>query len=749
MKKLVTLLLFLLISATTNILNAQGTISDYKRAAQLYYETTPFVYHSNLSPVWSGDKHLFWYVDYTKEGRIYRLVDADKQSKQLLFDSGKLAHRLSLREKKEVSAKDLYLNNLRWGEADNSVSFVYGNRHWLYLINNDSLIEKGIVEKPQPTPYWGIGDNETNAYDIASPNGEYTAFIRNYNLYIRNNKTHEEKPLSYDGTDSNYYSSYIYWSPDSKKIFCARYRPAMKRYIYFVESSPNDQLQPRLHQREYAKPGDEMPFHSPVIFDVSTGKSFVGAIDLCPQQFSLGSFQWNKDSSGVTMEYNQRGHKVYRVLEMNATTGNIRPLIEESSKTFVNYNRHFRYDTSDGTSIIWMSERDNYNHLYLYDRATAKVKRQITKGAWYVREVQRVDEKNHRIYFSASGMNKGEDPYLVHYYSIQLDGKNLISLTPEEGQHQASYSADMKYMVDTYSTVEKAPVTVLRETTSGKIIMPIEKADITELTNKGWHSPEIFHAPGRDGKTEMWGIIIRPSHFDANKKYPVIEYIYAGPGSAYTPKDFHSFYWNMSNLAELGFIVVQLDAMGTSFRSKSFEDVCYKNLKDCGLPDRIAWIKAAASKYAYMDTARVGIFGASAGGQDAMSAVLNHPEFYKAAYSSCGCHDNRMDKIWWNEQWMGYPVDSTYAASSNVVNAYKLQRPLMLVVGEMDDNVDPSSTYQVVNALIKANKDFELVVIPGSNHTMGGDYGEHKRMDFFVKHLLGVAPPEWSALNKK
>jgi dipeptidyl aminopeptidase/acylaminoacyl peptidase len=257
----------------------------------------------------------------------------------------------------------------------------------------------------------------------------------------------------------------------------------------------------------------------------------------------------------------------------------------------------------------------------------------------------------------------------------------------------------------------------------------------------------VFVAKGRDGKTDMWGLIQRPTNFDPSRKYPIIEYIYAGPGDAYTPKSFSAFNGNMTALAELGFIVVQLDGMGTSWRGKQFEETCYKNLKDAGFPDRIEWIRAAARKYPYMDIDRVGIFGASAGGQESLTAVLLHGDFYKAAYSSCGCHDNRMDKIWWNEQWMGYPVDSSYVESSNVYHAAKLERPLMLVVGELDDNVDPASTMQVVDALIKANKEFELVVLPGVHHTMGERYGEHKRFDFFVKHLLGVEPPKWSDLE--
>jgi dipeptidyl aminopeptidase/acylaminoacyl peptidase len=344
-------------------------------------------------------------------------------------------------------------------------------------------------------------------------------------------------------------------------------------------------------------------------------------------------------------------------------------------------------------------------------------------------------------------MNRKEDPYLQHYYRIDMDGKNLVALTPEEGEHQVRFSPDRSMLVDTYSKADMEPRVELRDAKSGKLIMKLEQADASALKAEGWQQPEVFAAPGRDGKTLMWGLIQRPSNFDPNKKYPVIEYIYSGPGSAYVPKEFKSLNWDMMPLAELGFIVVQLDAMGTSFRSKEFEEVCYKNLKDAGLPDRIEWIKAAAKKYPYMDIENVGIYGCSAGGQESTAAVLQYPEFYKAAYSACGCHDNRMDKIWWNEQWLGYPVGDQYKEGSNVENAHLLTRPLMLVVGEMDDNVDPASTMQVVNALVKAGKDFEFIFLPGQRHTMGEAYGEHKRYDFFVRHLMGVNPPSWDQVK--
>ena len=428
--------------------------------------------------------------------------------------------------------------------------------------------------------------------------------------------------------------------------------------------------------------------------------------------------------------------------------GQVRTLIEERNDKYVNYSRQQRHDLSDGERIVWTSERDGRNHIYLYSRQKGLI-RQVTRGEFYVRGIQHIDEKKGLVYFSACGMNKQEDPYLIHYYRIGLNGKGLTCLTPEEGNHGVVYSSDMKYLIDTWSTVTTPPVSVLRSAESGKVLLTLEKADISQLQAAGWRAPEVFVAPGRDGVTPMWGLIIRPSNFDPARKYPVIEYIYSGPGDQYVPKSFREWHWGMAELAELGFIVVQLDAMTTSFRTRQFEEVCYKNLKDAGLPDRIEWIKAAARKYPYIDADRVGIYGCSAGGQNALSAVLFHGDFYKAAYAACGCHDNRMDKIWWNEQWMSYPVDSSYVECSNVENAWRLERPLMLVVGEMDDNVDPASTMQVVNALEKAGKDFELVVIPGARHTMGETFGDHKRMDFFVRHLLGVRPPQWKELEKK
>lgn len=727
---------------------AQGTVEDYNRAYELREKyNSKHVFYSNVNPQWIDGTNLFWYVRNTPKGNEYVKVDAGKQKRTALFDQQKLSAALESSTGKDIDPMQLPIQRCHVTPGADTLRFVYEGKRWCFDIRRNRLTDEGQLPAPGRQRHWMEVDDEKGGAPVTSPDGKYVAFIKNDNICVREVATGKETQLSQDGTPGNYYSSYIQWSPDSKLVAAFRIRPAQKRYVYYVESSPADQLQPKLHKQEYAKPGDELAFKVPCIYGVENGKRLIPSTDLFSHQYEIYAFQWNSDSKGITFEYNERGHKVYRVLEVSAEDGSVRPLIEEKEEKYVNYPRIFRHFLADGKRIIWSSERDNYNHLYMYDRATARPTHQITKGEWYVREVQYVDEENQQIYFSANGMNKDEDPYLIHYYRIGFDGKGLTALTPEEGMHKAWYSSDYKYLVDVYSKVDQAPVAVVRSAADGKIVMPLEKADIAQLTANGWKAPEVFTAKGRDGKTDMWGIIYRPSNFDPAKKYPVIEYIYSGPGDQYVPKTFSSYNWWMTSLAELGFIVVQVDGMTTSFRSKEFEEVCYKNLKDAGLPDHIAWIKAAAQKYPYMDIDRVGIFGCSAGGQESTTAVLLHPEFYKAAYSACGCHDNRMDKIWWNELWMGYPVDDSYKECSNVENAHLLQRPLMLVVGEMDDNVDPASTMQVVNALIKANKDFELVVIPGAHHTMGEDFGEHKRYDFFVRNLMGVNPPAWSEVN--
>lgn len=762
MKKLLPLLLAGLTLSLS--VSAQGTLDDYNRAYSMRSRYgADKVINASIEPHWMGKSHSFWYVSRNAEkgSNDYLLVNADKGTSSPLFDATKLAKLLSKQTKQEVKADKLDLQRLRVSEKGDTLWFASAGKNWTYLVKKNALQgeqvpqmggRNGFRGSQQPQRHWMEVDDEKGGAEIPSPDGKWVAFVRDGNVWVRPTRGGRARALSLDGTLANYYSSWLRWSPDSRYVAANKIRPvAEKRYVYYVESSPADQLQPKLHKQEYAKPGDDLMQKTPCIFEVETGRAVIPSTELFTNQYDLSGPTWNEDSRAVRFEFNARGHQVYRLLELSAETGKVRTLAEETSDKYVNYPRLWNRFLKDGKRFIWSSERDGWQHLYLYDRATGRPINQITKGPWYVRQVIRVDEENEVIYFTANGVHaaadgaaSGEDPYFIHYYRIRFDGSDMTDLTPAAGHHRAVFSNDYAYLIDTWSTVTEAPQTVLRSAGDGSIVRELQKADISRLVDAGWQAPEVFVAPGRDGKTNMWGVIARPTNFDPTKKYPIVEYIYQGPGDQYVPKSFQAFNYYMTPLAELGFIVVMVDGMGTSFRSREFENICCRNIKDAGIPDHIAWIKAAAEKYPYMDIDRVGIYGCSAGGQESLTATLFYPEFYKCCYSACGCHDNRMDKIWWNELWLGYPIGEQYKEGSNVENAHLLQRPLMLVVGELDDNVDPASTMQVANALIKANKEFELVVIPGAHHTVGEAYGEHKRYDFFVRHLLGVNPPAWT-----
>lgn len=736
MKRLLTYVTFAVTSLT---LMAQGTVDDYKRAYKVRQEF-------NRSRVIGEVEGVRWMDNSTL---VYHIRDAEgkMEEKAAVIDSN---GKVLMVPPSSLPREDVDHRPARGDRQDER-----NNGHASMQANSTKTGPQKLKN------HWMNVDEERVNRPLVSPDSSKLAYIRDYNLWVSDVNGSNAKQLSFDGTLSHYYSGYLRWSPDSRYIAINKIRPAEKRYVYYVESSPANQLQPILHQQEYAKPGDELLQKSPCVFEVSTGRSVLPDKTLYPNPYEIRGPEWNDDSQAVTFEYNERGHKVFRVLEMNVETGKMRTIVEEKSDKFVNYNRYYCHVLRDGKQMIWMSERDNWTHLYMVDIRPSKSgrstslrdnksecpMRQITKGEWVVRKVLRIDEDKQEIFFTACGVNPAEDPYLIHYYKIGFDGNNMVCLTPENGNHTVQFNHDYTYLVDTYSRVDMAPVSVLRSVANPTEVTELGRADISRLEQVGFQMPEVFSACGRDGKTPMWGVIHRPSNFDPTRKYPIIEYIYAGPGDAYVPKSFQPYNWNFTSLAELGFIVVQVDGMGTSYRGKDFEEVCYKNLKDAGLPDHIAWIRAAAQKYPYMDADNVGIYGCSAGGQESTTAVLLHGDFYKCAYSACGCHDNRMDKIWWNEQWMGWPVDSAYIECSNVTHAHKLERPLMLVVGELDDNVDPASTMQVADALIKAGKDFELVVIPGAHHTMGEDFGERKRHDFFVKNLLHVNPPKWSEIK--
>ncbi len=577
-----------------------------------------------------------------------------------------------------------------------------------------------------------------------SPDGRWEAFIREYDIHLRDLRSGETFALSGEGALEDAYSGQVHWAPDSTRFVAIRVRAGAKHPVHFVEAAPRDQLQPKLHTHEYLKPGDVLPRPRPVLFTVADRRQHLVDDTRFSNPFTEdGSMEvrWDEDSREFYFDYNQRGHQLYRILAVNAESGAVRTVVEEASPTFVDYsNKTWRHWLKGTGELLWMSERDGWAHLWRYDVPTGTVRQQLTKGEWVVRDVRHVDESRRQVWFMAGGVRPGQDPYHLHLCRVNFDGTGFRVLTEGDGSHRVEFSPDRRWFVDTWSRVDLPPVVELRRSEDGALVVCLERAEAAALLAAGWSMPERVVAKGRDGVTDIHGLLITPSNFDASRRYPVIEEIYAGPHGAHVPKEFNRL-MRQHAMAELGFVVVQIDGMGTNHRGKKFHDVCWKNLADAGFPDRLAWMRQAAESRPWMDLNRVGIYGGSAGGQNALRGLLDHGDFYRVGVADCGCHDNRMDKIWWNEAWLGWPIDEGYVRSSNVEDAPKLKGKLLLVVGELDTNVDPASTMQVVNALIKADKDFDLLVMTSTNHGAAETpYASRRRMDFFVRHLLGVEP---------
>jgi hypothetical protein len=734
------------------------------------------VFRDRVEPHWFANDSRFWYRNNLRNGtKEFVLVDAEKGKRGPAFDHAKLATALSKAANEKYEADRLPFDAIEFVDDGKAIRFSSRGKSWRCSLDDYVCTEARPDENGKSPP--AVKDDAAKAIpqvftaqqrrdffnrilrrdaEAKSPDGKWTALIKDGNIHLRSGDGKETSPLTNEKFEPATKSGdrpqretsgfgMLNWSPNSKALVAFRVEPGEIKEVHLVESSPKSGGRAVHTTRPYPLPGDRFTAYELWTFDPAkkSGKKFeTDKID-----FGRPNVRWSKDGKRFTYQKVDRGHQRFRLIEVDVETGKSRNLIDEQTKTFI-WTAHTEnvgvplvtwLEKTD--EIVYSSERSGRRRLHLIDAKTGAEKNIITPDGSVLRGVDRIDEDKRQIHFRACGLAPSQDPYFIHSYRVDFDGKNLVALTEGDGTHAVQFSPTRKYLVDTYSRVNQAPTIELRRADDGKLVCLLEEADVSDLESRGWTPLEPFVAKGRDGKTDIWGVIARPKNFNEDNKYPVIESIYAGPQGSFVPKSFSPFN-RYQMLTDVGFIVVQIDGMGTANRSKAFHDTCWKNLADAGFPDRILWHKAVAKKYPWYDASRVGIYGTSAGGQNALGALLFHGDFYKAAMAACGCHDNRMDKASWNEQWMGYPVGPHYAACSNVDNAKRLTGKLLLIVGEMDTNVPPESTYRVADALIKANKDFDYIVMPGVGHSNGGPYGTRRMQDFFVRHLQGVEPPD-------
>ena len=727
---------------------AQGSLQDYQRAEQfLPGNMRHLVYVADVSPHWIEKTNRFWYRRVGLKDTQFILVDAEQNTSAPAFDHTRLAAALSRGDKQEYSPSDLPFREFEFVDDGNAIRFSVDTAEWTC-----SLISYDCKNKPGEPGH----PNEQ-----LSPNKRWAAFVRDHNLFLRDVSTGTEMQLTHDGiagcdyatplpslrlmvdqgTEDVNQSAAVFWAPDSSKLVTYRIDSRSSGRFTSLQFVPPNQLRPKAFTYVYPLPGEVLAKAEPIIFDIQSGRRIdvkSAPIEL-PFQDGPG-FEWFPDSKSLYYDYDERGYKSKELRVVDASTGEQKVLIREQSDTYVDPGETFYRFVKGTGEILWGSERDGWDHLYLYSK-TGHLENQITQGHWVVQQIEYVDEPNRRVYFSASGREKDEDPYQTHLYSAAFDGKGLQLLTPENATHSINVSPDGAYFVDNYSRPDLPDKIVMRRMKDGSEVRVLEQTDPTPLTKIGWRAPEPFQGKASDGTTDLNGLIWRPSNFDTARKYPVVEFVYTGPQSFFVPKTFGTFW--LQSMAELGFVVVMIDGRGTAGRSRAFRQFSYRNLGGA-FEDHVAMIKQMASRYPYMDTERVGIFGTSAGGYGAAHAMLAFPDFYKVGVSTSGDHDARLDKAWWNELYQGYPVQDDYAQQSNVTMASRLKGHLLLEHGDVDDNVHPVETMRLADALMKANKDFDMLLVPNMFH---GESGEHalylvrRRWDYFVQYLLGVTPP--------
>jgi dipeptidyl-peptidase-4 len=735
---------------------ATVTVADYERAERfMSWNANRLVSNGPVSPNWlAGDR--FWYRTQTARGFEFVLVDPVKATKAPAFDHAAVAIALSTAMKRAIAADQLPFQQITFADDAQSFSFNTDLLRWTCDVAGKQCTS---TDRPAST---------RNA--MVSPDGKLAAFIRNHNLWVRDLATGTEKQLTTDGVKDYGYATdnagwrfsdapVLKWSPDSKKIATFRQDQRKTGEMYLVNTVVGH---PTLLAWKYPLPGDpDITMIERVVIEVDGPRVIplqMGADQhrstICDDVICDGEWvdvQWHPDGSHVSFVSTSRNHQQANLRVADATTGVIREVLEEKGETFLesgNDHVNWRY-LPKSNEAIWFSQKDNWGHLYLHDLESGKLKRQITSGEGNVTRLLRVDEGTRTLYFEGVGRENGRDPYFRHLYRVSMDGKTPQLLTPEDADHDIILSPSGKYFVDNYAKPDVPSVSVLRDET-GKTVVPLEKMDISRLLAVGWKPPMPITVKDRGGVNDLYGLLFRPTNFDPKKKYPIINRIYPGPQTGSVgSRQFAAARGDAQSLAELGFIVVMIDGMGTPWRSKRFHAAYYGNMGDNTLPDQVAGMKELATRYSWIDIERAGITGHSGGGFATAAAMFRYPDFFKVGVSQAGNHDNRVYEDDWAEKWQGLleknPDGTTnYDNQANQLVAHQLKGKLLLAHGSMDSNVPYYSTLLVVDALIKANKDFDLIIFPNRGHGFGNEpYMVRRRWDYFVKHLLGVEPPPY------
>jgi dienelactone hydrolase len=749
------------------------SLEDYQRAESfLSSNTSSLVFRANVSPNWLDDGRL-WYRNTVEGGAEFVLVDPVKKTRKLAFDHQRIADVLSNKDT-TYGAFGLPFRSFEYTKRGRAISFDVKDKTYTCNLRNyrcTSEDNEGVAPIDS-SPRARYLRERTR---VLSPDGKLAAFIRDHNLWSRDVISNKERQLTFDGIESYGYATnnagwtkgpgpVVLWSPDSKKIATFQHDSRGVGEMYMVSTKSGH---PELSKWKYPLPGDSLIFRiSRVIINVQTGGEELTTLPeiirlkMPPDQHRSTSddhiagrggvfldVRWSEDAKNLAFVSSSRDHKEAQLRVANTTTGEVRDIMKEVQKTYFESgdgfsNWHYLSETNE---VIWFSERDNWGHLYLIDLKTGKIKNRITKGEWAVQQVRYVDRKNRKIYFSAGGKEDG-NPYYWYYYSVNMDGSELKLLTPEYAHHTVNFSPKYKYFIDSYSTPVMPPVTVLRDM-DGNQLIKLEEADISQLMTSGWKPPVQIKTKARDGVTDIYGLMYKPINFDPNRKYPVLNPLYPGPQSGSVgSRSFRSSRSDKQAVAELGFIVIEVDAMGTPGRSKSFHDAYYGNMGDNGLPDQVEAIKQLGAQHLWMDLDRVGIYGGSGGGFASTGGILRYPDFYKVAVSGSGNHDNATYEDDWGEKWQGMLIKNedgttTYDNQANHLLAKNLKGKLLLGHGSLDGNVPVNNTLLMAKALIDANKDFDMLIFPNKGHGLG-QYWMRRRWDYFVRHLIGVEPPK-------